>query len=588
MKPLNGASVCPYCQHNALSPNITSPHHLKPGTVLHDRYLVGEVLGEGGFGITYIGLDQTLSKRVAVKEFFPSGAANRSTDLSGSVVISSRRQDFFRNGVSRFLDEAKNVAAFSSEDGIVDVLDYFEENNTAYIVMEYLEGETLKDRVSRDKFAPNELITRLRPVMQALSAMHRKGVIHRDISPDNIMLTKSGKLVLMDFGSARYFTNKESNMSVVIKVGFAPEEQYRQGSKQGPFTDVYALCATIYYCITGTMPVESLERTNHDTLQPPSRLGVAISPKQEAALMHGLAVDAANRCPDMDTLMREFNDTHTQTVAADGLHTVIPPVQGSYRKPEFNANYHDDYSRRVPPRQQQQPPVYPNAYHPGGYAQPTGTKSNAPIIAAIIVTTVAILAVGGVIVYLLLSKNAEPTPTGAGGNDSFVTTEPSSQESSYVEHSSDVIVDTWPTESSSYSSVPLRQPPDAKERLNEITAMFSEDNPHMSEARDGGAYDYVAQSNGRIWVGTKGSFYDDENEKTWYLFDSDHKLYFVYKNAPESEYRYYVYKDTVFKYTVGPTGDQANYMLPDDAVMQTETVQGIVAEAYDALGNLSY
>ena len=307
MKPLNGASVCPHCGKPANSSETTSPYHLVPGSMLTEKYMVGAVLGEGGFGITYIGIDTTLSKRVAIKEFYPSGAANRTNTISPDVIISKGKEDFFQKGVDRFLQEAKNVAAFYDEDGIVDVYDYFQKNGTAYIVMEYLDGETLQHHVNtKGRFRSDELISKLIPVMRSLSYMHAKGIIHRDISPDNIMYTKRGKMKLMDFGSARYFTNEDRKMSVILKQGFAPFEQYSSKGEQGPYTDVYSLCATIYACITGGVPVDSLDRLGNDTLKRPSELGVAILPHHEQALMHGLAVKAENRTRDMDTLIKEL------------------------------------------------------------------------------------------------------------------------------------------------------------------------------------------------------------------------------------------------------------------------------------------
>ena len=185
MKPLGQAPVCAYCGSNNLNSPPGAPYHLCRGTVLAERYLIGDVLGEGGFGITYIGLDVTLGKRVAVKEFYPSGAANRFNERSNDVLVTQGKENFFEKGVSRFLFEAKNVAAFSAEDGVVDVLDYFEENGTAYIVMEYLEGKNLKDYVAENGvFQPEELISLMQPVMRSLKVMHAQGVIHRDISPD--------------------------------------------------------------------------------------------------------------------------------------------------------------------------------------------------------------------------------------------------------------------------------------------------------------------------------------------------------------------------------------------------------------------
>ncbi len=322
MRELGGSPVCSHCGYDNGKPDAHEPYHLAPGTVLAGKYLVGNALGEGGFGITYIGMHTTLNKRVAIKEFYPSGTANRISLTQ--VQVTSGKEEFFQKGVQRFLDEAKNVAKFSEEDGIVDIIDYFQENNTAYIVMEYLEGETLKQYVYNHGVFPIEtLISLMIPLMNSLAAVHAAGVIHRDISPDNIMYCKH-KLKLMDFGSARYFTNKERQMSVILKQGFAPEEQYRTNGVQGPYTDVYALCATIYACITNIVPIGSLDRITNDTLKRPSELGVKIPPYMENALMHGLAVYAKDRTPDITTLLNEIT-TETTQYQPPVSKTVIPP-----------------------------------------------------------------------------------------------------------------------------------------------------------------------------------------------------------------------------------------------------------------------
>ena len=319
MTALGSSPVCSHCGTDNSLPHRTAPYHLPPHTVLAQRYQTGKVLGEGGFGITYIGMDTVLSKRVAVKEFYPSGVAVRNSADTNTVSVPDERKRYFQRGVDRVLLEAKSVAAFSDEEGIVNVQDYFQENGTAYIVMDFLDGENLREYVSRHGvFAYEELVTLLMPVMKGLKDMHAKGIIHRDISPDNIILTKKGQLKLTDFGSAYDYTDDKRTKAVVLKQGYAPEEQYRADSVQGPPTDIYALCATIYYCISGVTPVSALKRMTEDTLRRPSQLGVDIRPSREKALMHGLAVLAKNRTPDMSTLMRELHGS--------GAHAPVSPA----------------------------------------------------------------------------------------------------------------------------------------------------------------------------------------------------------------------------------------------------------------------
>ena len=395
MKQLGDSPVCRHCGWDNSKPHQAEPYHLTPGTLLAGRYLVGKALGEGGFGITYIGLHTTLSKRVAIKEFYPAGAANRTSQISEEIIITKDKQDFFRKGVERFLNEAKNVASFPDEDAIVDVVDYFQENNTAYIVMEYIEGLTLKDYTHKNGlFRPDQLIELMLPLMKSLSVIHAQGIIHRDISPDNIMFTKRGKLKLMDFGSARYFTNEDRQMSIILKQGFAPEEQYRTSSHQGPYTDVYALCATIYACITGRVPINSLERLAQDTLQRPSQLGVVIRPQHEDALMHGLAVRAQDRTPNMETLMREL------TAAGTGYRTTSAPPMTAVQPPYMT-------QQQVYPTQASFKP--PQTGNNAANKPPQKKKSSLPLVLGITIPAVVIAAVI-IIVAIALSSGNKPSP----------------------------------------------------------------------------------------------------------------------------------------------------------------------------------
>ncbi len=295
MLPTGGADVCPHCGYQGGDTELL--HHLRPGSKLNGRYLVGRSLGQGGFGITYIGRDLLLDTRVAIKEYYPSGIASRNVAFSPEITISDQRQvDSIEEGKQKFLSEARALAQFADDPGVVTVRDFFEANNTAYIVMEYLDGHDLRSILRLTRFSADDIFERMRPVMDALEKIHQVGIIHRDISPDNIMLLKSGTVKLMDFGAARQLDlSGNTSVSVILKTGFAPEEQYRSKGHQGPWTDVYALCATIYCCITGLKPDDALERTQLDELKWPSELGVEISALQEAVLKKGMAVRAGDR-----------------------------------------------------------------------------------------------------------------------------------------------------------------------------------------------------------------------------------------------------------------------------------------------------
>ena len=298
---------CEHCGWDA-SGYSSVPHHLPPRSIVNGKYLVGRVLGEGGFGITYIGFNLNLELRVAIKEYFPSGMVTRqaSGDTRSVTPFTGEAGEQYQKGLERFVGEAKVLAKFYSLPGIVSVKDYFRENGTAYIVMEYVDGitlkQTLKDRGGR--LPIEETLSIVAPVMESLAQVHGAGLIHRDISPDNIMLTERGAK-LIDFGAAREFASaEERSRSVIFKMGYAPWEQYQTRGEQGPWTDVYALCATIYKCITGETPPEALERMGEDPLQPPSRLGIFIKPQVEAALLKGLAVMKKDRHQDITQLSR--------------------------------------------------------------------------------------------------------------------------------------------------------------------------------------------------------------------------------------------------------------------------------------------
>lgn len=297
-----GAS-CPFCGH-AIGRETEVQHQLRPFTILQGKYLVGDVLGEGGFGITYIGFDLNLEIRVAIKEFYPNGYATREANVTNELTAyAGQSMEVVYKWRDNFLKEARSLAKCAHLPGVVGVKDFFQENNTAYIVQEYLEGMTLKEYAKSlgGKIETNQLLVAIEPVLSALGEVHKEGLIHRDISPDNIMLLKSGQMKLLDFGAARDFTEGgEKSLSVLLKPGYAPEEQYRTKGNQGPWSDIYALAGTIYKCITGITPPEAMERMRQDELIRPSALGIAIEPNVEQALLKGMAVFAENRYQTME------------------------------------------------------------------------------------------------------------------------------------------------------------------------------------------------------------------------------------------------------------------------------------------------
>ena len=341
---------CPSC-HKKQSEYQYEPQWLRPGTLLNGRYEIGAVLGQGGFGITYIGFNTILNTRVAVKEYFPSAIAKRNTqDFPKITITQSEDKDIFVKERARFLEEARNLAQFENNPNIVNVKDYFILNDTAYIVMEFIEGITLDEEQTKHKkkYTFDEAYALLHPIIDALEEVHRAGLIHRDVSPANIMVQPNNKAKLMDFGSARKYGGATSGkMTVVLKPGYAPVEQYGSTGHQGTYTDVYSVCATIYRMITGVVPTNSQERMASDTLRRPTQLGAAISQKNEAVLMKGLAVLPENRIQTMMELKtlfaqpeQTFNGSAQRTQILPGAGVINPqqqmysgnrPMQGNVR-----------------------------------------------------------------------------------------------------------------------------------------------------------------------------------------------------------------------------------------------------------------
>ena len=319
---------------------INEMNLLPAGTLVANRYEIIEAIGQGGFGITYKGYDSVLDVPVAIKEYYPSGIASRYHEQSLDVQVGgSENRQFFENGKKKFLEEARVLARFSEDPNVVGVRDFFEDNQTVYIVMQFLQGESLKEYIEKNgNISFDEAFSLLRPVMQSLGRIHATGLIHRDISPSNLIRMRGGKVKLIDFGTAREFgANGEKSLSVVLKPGYSPAEQYNIHGVQGPWTDVYALCASIYKLITGITPENSLNRMLEDELRLPSECGAIISASQEKVLMQGLAVRESERIRSMESLEEKFDaaslineaDNTDHAAAYDDERTVMGPSAAS-------------------------------------------------------------------------------------------------------------------------------------------------------------------------------------------------------------------------------------------------------------------
>ena len=296
-----GLNPCPHCGADAAHIQV-SPQHIAPGTVLNQNYLIGKALGQGGFGITYIGWDLNAWRIVAVKEYYPSGLVTRERGLYVAPVAEEARIKL-KKGVNQFFKEALILGNFSSHPNIVNVLHFFRQNNTAYIVMEYINGKSLKDYLQArgGSISFTEAMQILCPIMLALDDLHHTGLLHRDISPDNIYLTVDGHAKLLDFGAARFSIGEETqNAASVIKPGYAPLEQYSgSGIEQGSWTDVYAMGATFYRALTGKVPTAAADRAIGRALQSPRELGVNIPEPADKAIMHAMNMKPEERYVSM-------------------------------------------------------------------------------------------------------------------------------------------------------------------------------------------------------------------------------------------------------------------------------------------------
>ena len=332
-----GLEVCPSCGYIDRTPPEEAVH-MEPGTILANRYTVGKVLGYGGFGVTYIGWDGKLEQKVAIKEYLPSEFSTRMPGKTSVTVFNGIKGEQFKDGLNKFVEEAIRLSEFRNEDGIVKIFDCIAENETAYIIMENLDGESLSQRLKRNKTIPEkEAIEILMPVMRSLEVIHKEGIIHRDISPDNIFLTKDGKVKLIDFGAARYATTSHSrSLTVIIKPGYSAEEQYRGRSDQGPHTDVYSLAATLYKMLTGVTPPDALERrakvenAKKDILDEPRKINKDISQITENAILNALNIRIEDRTPTI----REFINDLTSDEPVKRIHGKIKRID-SYSLPKW-------------------------------------------------------------------------------------------------------------------------------------------------------------------------------------------------------------------------------------------------------------
>ena len=294
--------MCPFCGYEKNTP-AKELYFLSPGNLVANRYEIGVSIGSGGFGIMYKAWDRVLEKVVAIKEYYPIGLVNRAPGQKHLTIYSGRGRKEFEHGKLRFLEEAKNMAKFDNHPNIVAVYDFFEENNTAYFVMEFLEGIDYKKRIEQEggKVSVETALDVTKVVLKALKEVHKHGIVHRDISPDNIFICNDGNIKLIDFGTARFSSKEEEVLrSVEVKWEFAPPEQYQKKSKQGPWTDIYAVGAMFYKAITGVEVQSSQDRVENDQLIEPIKLCHGMSENLNNVILRAMSLQPALRFQTVD------------------------------------------------------------------------------------------------------------------------------------------------------------------------------------------------------------------------------------------------------------------------------------------------
>lgn len=397
--PIAPGSVCPNCglTHETYR---AAGDLLPPGTNLMGKYIIGRVLGRGGFGATYLAYSSEQDRVTAIKEYFPNGIACRGKDGEKVYIVSEDKKEIFQKGETRFFEEAQTVSRFNTNQNIVSVYEFFYTNGTAYYSMEYLHGIDLKGYIARKHhvLSEAEAVTIMRGVCEALVAIHSTGTLHRDISPDNIFICTDSIVKLIDFGAAKQVVGEhaQQNYSVVVKEGFAPPEQYQSNGRQGMWTDIYAVGATIYYTLTGNVPMNALNRKEDPDVI--FNTNMEINPQFKAILRKCLQPEIKDRYQSAIELIGDLNTLSIQNVTVGGTDYVQSIYNGFTSEqrdgqavilnaqPQPQPIYQSGYNPHMPPQytNSQMPPVsqyppnapYPNSQYPNPQMPPTQPYPN--------------------------------------------------------------------------------------------------------------------------------------------------------------------------------------------------------------------
>jgi serine/threonine protein kinase len=319
-REIRQSQICPLCGYNLKvdSERRRAKKALPPMYRLAGKYSVGKMLGAGGFGITYLGKDEIDGKLVAIKEFFPAEICDRGAD---GRVIPRRSEEAFRRSVQHFFEEAKTLYTLGSCPSVARVYGFFRGNNTSYIVMEFVQGNSLKQYVENQggRLPYTQAKSIIVQIALALSEVHSRGIVHSDVSPSNILMQPNGDVKLVDFGASRNFLNKSNvQLTVQVKPGFTPPEQYTGSTlKLGPWTDVYALACTFYKIVTGRMPPPATDRKVGEEVVPLAVFEPNVEPYVVHAISRAMELEYTKRYQTIDAFISDFTDYNEREKKTD-------------------------------------------------------------------------------------------------------------------------------------------------------------------------------------------------------------------------------------------------------------------------------
>lgn len=391
-EPIGPGNVCSKCglSHETYQAEAGL---LMPGTNLLGKYIIGRVLGRGGFGATYLAYSSERDEVVAIKEYYPTGIANRAKGEDKISIVSDDKRRVFEKGANRFFEEAKTISKFNTNKNVVSVYEFFYANDTVYYAMEYLEGIDLKGYIRKKggKLSEAEAIKIMKGICDALVTVHSTQTLHRDISPDNIFICTNGDVKLIDFGAAKQVIGDAQQVySVVVKQGFAPAEQYKTNGKQGVWTDIYAVGASIYYAVTGRIPTDAMNRVENPEITFDSSL--QLSPQFENIIKKCLQSKPEDRYQSAIELLGALNEMNIQDVSIGGSEYVqsvyngvtsglqgnsvnfggnnggaMAQMQNGYNPYDNNSHYPNS---QMPPQNMTHYSRYPQSHYPqSGYPQ---------------------------------------------------------------------------------------------------------------------------------------------------------------------------------------------------------------------------